>query len=47
MVIEIGGKGKGISQFKGLEKKKTSILTYPGQLDNLRRPLFMLGMVEV
>ena len=46
MVIEIGGKGKGISQFKGLEKKKTSILTYPGQLDNLRRPLFMLGMVE-
>jgi len=46
IIIEIGGKGKGISQFKGFRGKKNAILVHPGELDHMRRPLFMLGLVE-
>jgi len=46
IIIEIGGKGKGISQFKGFKGKKNAILVHPGKLDHMRRPLFMLGLVE-
>lgn len=46
LVIEIGGKSKGRSQFKGYKAKKKIILTHPGMLDEIRRPLFLLGMVE-
>jgi len=45
VVIEIGGRGKGRSQFKGMEKKKKIILTHPGLLDEIRRPLFFAGMM--
>lgn len=46
-IFEIGGKGKGRSQFKGIKKKKKIILTHPGSIDDLRRPLFLFGMVNV
>ena len=45
-VIEIGGKSKGRQQFKGYSANKKIILTHPGIIDEIRRPLFLLGMVE-
>lgn len=42
-VIEIGGKGKGREQFKGIDKKKSLLLTHSDLVDNLRRPLFLVG----
>jgi predicted AAA+ superfamily ATPase len=45
IVVEIGGKGKGRSQFKGVEVSEKVILVHPGSVDGLRRPLFLLGCV--
>lgn len=45
-VFEIGGKNKGHSQFKGFTMKKKIILTQPGMLDPVRRPLFFIGLFE-
>lgn len=44
-VFEIGGKGKGRRQFKGIGKKRKMILTQPGAIDEMKRPLFLFGMV--
>ena len=46
LVCEIGGQGKGFSQFKGFSGKKKIIFTQPGTLDDMRRPLFFAGMLE-
>jgi len=46
VVAEIGGKGKSRSQFKGIENKRKIILTYPGVLDPVKRPLFLWGMLK-
>ncbi|MDP3742327.1 MAG: AAA family ATPase [Candidatus Micrarchaeota archaeon] len=46
VVIEIGGKTKGRSQFKGFTANKQLILTHPGTIDKLRRPLFLAGFIE-
>jgi len=43
-VFEIGGKGKGREQFKGVSYNRKIILTHPGMLDETRRPLFFFGM---
>ena len=45
-VFEIGGPGKGHSQFKGFKMKRKVILTQPGMLDSIRRPLFFMGLLE-
>ena len=45
IVVEIGGRGKGRSQFKGVEVSEKVILVHPGSVDGLRRPLFLLGFV--
>ncbi len=45
-VVEIGGKAKGRSQFKGFTANKKLILTHPGAIDKLRRPLFLVGFLE-
>ena len=45
-VIEVGGIGKSPSQFKGYPAKKRIILTHPGKIDALCRPLYMAGMLE-
>jgi uncharacterized protein len=45
LVIEIGGKHKNTSQFKGIRYSKKLIFTQPGILDNDRRPLFLMGMI--
>jgi predicted AAA+ superfamily ATPase len=46
LVCEVGGSGKGFSQFKGYRAKKKIIFTQPGSLDEMRRPLFFAGMIE-
>jgi len=43
IVLEIGGKGKGRSQFKGVTADRKIILSPTGQIDDLRRPLHLLG----
>ena len=35
-VIEIGGKSKSTTQFKGIKNKRKIILTYPGMLDSVK-----------
>ncbi len=42
-VIEIGGKGKGFTQFKDVKANRKFIFTHSDQTDGIRRPLFMLG----
>lgn len=46
VVFEIGGPSKGASQFKGFSAEKKIILTHPGTMDGMRRPLFLVGMLE-
>lgn len=45
-VFEIGGANKGKGQFKGFSAKKRIILTQPGALDTMKRPLYFAGMLE-
>ncbi|NCC50284.1 MAG: ATP-binding protein [Spartobacteria bacterium] len=45
-VIEIGGKGKGREQFKGLTVESKLIFTHSDLCDDIRRPLFMLGYLS-
>lgn len=46
VVFEIGGKGKGRSQFKGVEVEKKILLTDSYDTTGGRRPLFLSGMVN-
>lgn len=46
IICEIGGAGKSRSQFKGFSAKKKIIFTQPGMIDDMRRPLFFVGMLE-
>lgn len=46
VVFEIGGPSKGASQFKGFVSERKIILTHPGTIDELRRPLFLVGMLD-
>ena len=45
LVVEIGGKGKGRSQFKGLSADEKLIFTHADSFDDPKRPLFLLGLV--
>ena len=45
IVIEIGGKGKGREQFKGIQIEGKIILTHSNEVSELHRPLFLLGFV--
>jgi len=47
IVFEIGGVSKSVSQFKGFDTHKKILLTQPGALDDVRRPLFMIGMLQM
>ena len=46
IVIEVGGKGKGREQFKGITVEKKMILSHSLSSEGIRRPLFLLGFVE-
>ena len=43
IVLEVGGKGKGRSRFKGINVNRKIILSHGGEIDDIRRPLFLLG----
>lgn len=45
-VIEIGGKGKGLTQFKDVETVRKYIFAHDDRSDGIRRPLFMLGYLN-
>jgi predicted AAA+ superfamily ATPase len=44
-VFEIGGKGKGRSQFKGFKTRHKIILTDSYEAADIRRPLFLFGLL--
>ncbi len=43
IVIEVGGKGKGHNQFKGISVGRKLILSHLGKMEGIKRPLFLLG----
>ncbi len=45
-IIEVGGKGKGIQQFKGIDMGKSIIFIDGERLDGIRRPLFLSGFLK-
>ena len=44
-VIEVGGSGKGHSQFKGISTDKKLILAHADNADGMRRPLHLVGFL--
>lgn len=45
-VIEVGGKGKGRTQFKDVVADRKYIFSHSDQTDGIKRPLFMLGYLN-
>ncbi len=45
-IVEVGGKGKGISQFKGIDLEKSIIFTDANIVDRIKRPLFLSGFLS-
>lgn len=45
IVVEVGGRGKGMTQFKGYRASKRLLLSHDGQGRGPRRPLFLLGFI--
>ncbi len=45
-IIEVGGKGKGYSQFKGIDMSKSIIFADAERFDGIKRPLFLVGYLE-
>ncbi len=43
IVVEIGGKGKGREQFKGINVEKKLILTHSTEVRSNKKPLSLLG----
>ncbi len=46
IVFEVGGKGKGKSQFKGVDVKKKIIFADGYDISTTRRPLFLAGLIK-
>ncbi len=45
LIIEIGGKGKGYSQFKGIDNVEKFIFSHSNQTEGITRPLLTLGFL--
>ncbi len=46
VICEIGGASKKANQFRGVDNEKRKLIfTQPGKLDEMRRPLFFVGML--
>ena len=45
MVVEIGGKGKGREQFKGIKVEKKLILSHSPEVKGNKKPLSLLGFI--
>lgn len=46
LVFEIGGRGKGRQQFKGFQAGRKIILSDSYETEDIKRPLFMLGLLS-
>jgi predicted AAA+ superfamily ATPase len=46
IIFEVGGKGKGRSQFKGVSIKRKIIFTDSYDMTGMRRPLFLAGLLN-
>ncbi len=46
IIFEVGGKGKGKSQFKGVDVKKKIIFADGYDISTTRRPLFLAGLIK-
>lgn len=46
IVLEIGGKTKGRTQFKGIQIDKKIILSHSIEVKGIKRPLFLMGMLR-
>lgn len=46
VVVEIGGKGKGRQQFKGIDVEKAIILSHEVTSTGIKRPLFLAGCLN-
>ena len=44
-IVEVGGKGKGREQFKGIAESKQIIFSHSDRFDGIRRPLFLAGFL--
>lgn len=45
IILEIGGKGKGRRQFKGIKQEEKIILTDLLETEGIKRPLFLMGLL--
>lgn len=45
IIVEVGGKGKGREQFKGVDIKKRLILSQGGGIEGIKRPLLLIGFL--
>ncbi|MGM0568792.1 MAG: ATP-binding protein [Elusimicrobiota bacterium] len=45
IIVEVGGKGKGREQFKGIKEKKKLILTHSLDTTGIKRPLLTAGLL--
>jgi hypothetical protein len=45
IVFEVGGRGKGRSQFKGVDVEKKIIFADGYDITGIRRPLFLAGLI--
>jgi predicted AAA+ superfamily ATPase len=45
LIVEVGGKGRGREQFKGIAAKKSLVFSHAGEMRGLRRPLFLAGFL--
>jgi uncharacterized protein len=46
LVFEIGGKSKGRTQFKGIKVDKKIVLSHSVETTGIKRPLFLVGMID-
>ncbi len=46
IIFEVGGKGKGRSQFKGMDAKRKIIFADGYDMTDIRRPLFLAGLIN-
>jgi len=42
-IVEVGGKGKGREQFKGIDEKKSIIFSHSNEVEGIKRPLHLIG----
>jgi len=45
IAVEIGGRGKGHEQFKGISEKKRLILMHSDRIGKMRKPLVLAGFL--